>query len=573
LDRTERKVRPLLLLVLHALGGLALAGGAAGQESRWAPGKFGFPVHNPAPFVVHHVRSAQGIGYPAAAAIDPGVRFGDVNGDGRVDLVRAGAYYPAGQSHRVYTNTGSAWRVDHTWTVKTLSEIRAPGFRSVRGAGCGVAPGGAREPVYFARPLAYTAPQAWNDRNGLALPPQNAQLGDVNGDGFADVVYAYQVGPTFCAGRDPAQALPAQRVAGVWLNDQHGRWVENPALSGSLKTAGPVFVVSGLEQAVDATGAWSAECPNGVPPETRSFRRISAAGPCEFAYTYEMGTRLVDLDGDGRLDLISETAGPFAALHAQTRSQLASSVGNGAWLNRGDRFEPAPAWRSPVPIAARHSGVPVDTGVRFADLDGDGRADLIQGGARLASHQDADPSHFWPHRVFLNRPGGWCDAGAAGSPCAEARRWLPPVDFVREISAGESHTGDPSRLQTIGENGVRLADLDGDGRADLLRAAPGDGGRRAWLNRPGPSAEPASAWAEAPELAPPAGMEFTAEELAPAPSGAGRLRVELDRGVRLLDVDGNGTPDLVRSSTRDGEGVMLLRRAAGAPPVDAAGKR
>jgi hypothetical protein len=535
-----------------------LARGAAGQESLWVPGRFGLPVHNPAPFVVHHVPSAQGAGYPAAARFDPGVRFGDVNGDGRVDLVRAGAYYPAGQSHRVYTNTGSAWRVNHTWTVKTLSEIRAPGFRSVRGAGCGVAPGGAREPVYFARPFAYTAPEAWNDRDGLELPPQNAQLADLNGDGFADVVYAYQVGPTFCAGRDPGAPLPAQRVAGVWLNDQHGRWVEHAGLSASLQKTGPVFVVSGLEQAVDAKGTWSAECSKGVPPETRSFRRISAAGPCEFAYSYETGTRLVDLDADGRLDLISETAGPFAALHAQTREALAASIRNGAWLNRGDHFEPAPAWRSPVPLAARHSGVPSDTGVRFADLDGDGRADAIQGGARLASPQDADPSHFWPHRVFLNRPGGWCDAGAAGSPCAEATRWLPPVDFIREID------------DTIGENGVRLADLDGDGRADLLRAAPGDGGRRAWRNRPG---ESGSAWLEAPELAPPAGMEFTAEELVPAPSGAGKLRVQVDRGVRLLDLEGDGTPDLVRSSSRDGEGVMLLRRPAAAPQADGKGKR
>ena len=558
MERQEKQVRPLLL----ALAGLALAGGAAGQASLWVPGRFGLPVHNPAPFVVHHVPSAQGAGYPAAARFDPGVRFGDVNGDGRVDLVRAGAYYPAGQSHRVYTNTGSAWRVDRIFTVKTLSEIRAPGFRSARGAGCGVVPGGAREPVYFARPFAYTAPEAWNDRDGLELPPQNAQLADVNGDGFADVLYAYQVGPTFCAGRDPAAPLPAQRVAGVWLNDQRGRWVEDAALSASLEKTGAVFVVSGLEQAVDAKGAPASDCGAEVPPETRAFRRISTSGPCEFAYAYETGTKLVDLDGDGRLDLIAETAGPFAALHARTREQLAASVPNGAWLNRGDRFEPVPGWRSPVPIASRHSGVPADTGVRFADLDGDGRADLIRGGAHLAQPQDADPSHFGPHRVFLNRPGGWCDPAAAGSPCAEAKRYLPPIDFIREIDAGESHLGHSSGRFTIGERGVRLVDLDGDRRADLLRADHGPDGRRAWLNRAGAGAEPGSAWAPAPELAPPAGMEFTAEELVPARSGAGKLRVQVDRGVRVLDLDANGTPDLVRSSTRDGEGVAFLRRAA-----------
>jgi hypothetical protein len=533
---------------------VALAGSAAGGGSRWASGEFGFPVHNPAPFVVHHAPSARRAAYPAGGRFDPGVRFGDVNGDGRVDLVRAGAYYPAGQSHRVYTNNGSAWRVDRTWTVKTLSEIRAPGFRSVRGAACGVAPGGAREPVYFARPFAYTAPEAWND--GRALPPQQAQLADLNGDGYADVVYAYQVGPTFCAGRDPGKPLPAQRVAGVWLNDRKGRWVEHSGLSASLAKTGAVFVVSGLEQAVDATGAASSRCGAEIPPETRSFRRISAAGPCEFAYAYEAGTRLVDLDGDGRLDLISETAGPLAALRAETRRQLAASVANGAWLNRGDRFEAAAVWRSPVPLAARHSGAPADTGARFADLDGDGRADLIQGGADLANPQDADRGHFWPHRVFLNRAGGWCDPAAAGSACAEARRYLPPVDFIREIDAGAQHAGHASHRFTIGETGVRLADLDGDGRADLLLSDAG--GRRAWRNRAEAGAEPGAAWVEAPELAPPAGMEFAAEELAPAPGG-GKLRLQVDRGVRLLDVDGSGTPDLVRYSTRDGEAVVLLR--------------
>jgi hypothetical protein len=75
---------------------------------------------------------------------------------------------------------------------------------------------------------------------------------------------------------------------------------------------------------------------------------------------------------------------------------------NGAWINRGDHFEPVAAYAAPALLASRYSGVPADTGTRFADLNGDGLDDVIQSGMTLAHPQDATPSQFEQHRVFLN---------------------------------------------------------------------------------------------------------------------------------------------------------------------------
>lgn len=136
--------------------------------------------------------------------------------------------------------------------------------------------------------------------------------------------------------------------------------------------------------------------------------------------------RWADFDGDGRADYI--TIENNGSVHV--------------WLNRGG--DGHGGWVSYGQVA---TGLTTDRSrVRLVDFDGDGRADYVLINPDGSVH------------VWLNRGGdghgGWLDYGV--------------------VATGT----------TTNQNQVRFADLDGDGRADYLRMNP-DGSVHAWLNRGG----------------------------------------------------------------------------------------
>ncbi|MFD5433195.1 FG-GAP-like repeat-containing protein [Kitasatospora sp. NPDC127067] len=162
----------------------------------------------------------------------------------------------------------------------------------------------------------------------------------------------------------------------------------------------------------------------GSNAQWRMIRRV----PDHHAGT-DAGTGRVkwaDFDGDGKADYI--TVGSNGAVNV--------------WLNRGG--DTGGGWDSLGQVA---SGVTTDaTRVRFADFDGDGLADYIC--------INADGSV----QVYLNRGGD----GHGG--------WQP----LGQVASGL--TTDPSR--------VRLADIDGDGKADYS-AIGANGSISTYLNRGG----------------------------------------------------------------------------------------
>ncbi|MEU8515592.1 FG-GAP-like repeat-containing protein [Kitasatospora sp. NPDC048722] len=140
--------------------------------------------------------------------------------------------------------------------------------------------------------------------------------------------------------------------------------------------------------------------------------------------------RLADFDGDGRADYW--VVNPDGSVDV--------------WLNRGGDPAGSGGWQSLGRVA---TGLTTDREqVRFADFDGDGRADywLIKPDGSVT--------------VFLNR----------GGDVAGSRGWYG----LGQVATGV--TTDRSR--------VRLADFDGDGRVDYHVVNP-DGSVSTWLNRGG----------------------------------------------------------------------------------------
>ncbi|MEV6596687.1 SpvB/TcaC N-terminal domain-containing protein [Actinoplanes sp. NPDC051346] len=132
------------------------------------------------------------------------------------------------------------------------------------------------------------------------------------------------------------------------------------------------------------------------------------------------GARLLDLAGDGLLDLV-DLAGPAPGFYERTD--------DAGWApHRRFRELPNVSW--------------TDRNLHFTDVDGDGRADL------LITRPDA----------FVWHPSLGKDGFGA------ARRTLPPRDLGSQ------------ELPLVGDNAdlVTLADMSGDGQADLVQIANGE---------------------------------------------------------------------------------------------------
>lgn len=129
-----------------------------------------------------------------------------------------------------------------------------------------------------------------------------------------------------------------------------------------------------------------------------------------------------------------------------------------------------------------------DTGVRFADLNGDGLTDVVWKGG--------DASAGAAGGVLLNTGGGsepfsaWCasdpeDGQSVGGACPEAAAYVPPRNLVvLEDLLGPSH---------IGTSAGMFADLNGDGLLDFIRLQLNQLATESWLQSPA-GATPTSVW-------------------------------------------------------------------------------
>ena len=144
-----------------------------------------------------------------------------------------------------------------------------------------------------------------------------------------------------------------------------------------------------------------------------------------------------------------------------------------------------------------------DKGLRLVDLNRDGLVDLARGGGST--------KYTW-----LNNGTAWV---------IEPDYYLP-TEFVEHV--GDSYL----------DKGARFLDLNNDGLIDIIKSFNHE--FYAWLNN-------GSGWELAPEYDPP--IEF----------GNGSL---IDRGVRLMDLNGDGLTDLLQCRSYDlGSGIKYFKSA------------
>lgn len=251
----------------------------------------------------------------------------DVNRDGLVDLVQRTATPDSGHYMvRALTNTGSALTGDAWFFAKP---------------NCPNPPDDCLPDDYDTYTSVWKAGR-YEVGSGDAFPESSRFRGDVDGDGLLDsIVYS-------------------PRIECIDVCDPPG--------SETCQCTG--YKVSGIDVRVElSTG-------NGYQQGVASgyagvLNSIAASHTSQDPLTIDPRVTFADVNGDGLIDLLT-----------LADKQL--------WLNNGSTWVVAPSGSSPPLIPSRPARIPVksdvvsavyvvhDNGVTFADMDGDGMADLVQ---------------------------------------------------------------------------------------------------------------------------------------------------------------------------------------------------
>ncbi|MFA6565854.1 MAG: SpvB/TcaC N-terminal domain-containing protein, partial [Candidatus Paceibacterota bacterium] len=207
----------------------------------------------------------------------------------------------------------------------------------------------------------------WATTTGYASPEPFAvpfdmglRFGDINGDGYVDQVVSRTI---------PGNPRPSYKA--VYLGGAGG-WT--------------------------STSDWT-------PP-------ISFADTFSM-YSYDLGVRLTDVNGDGLADITGDS---------------------GTYINNGKEFVYDSLWDFPTPLVQTYGG---DIGVRIVDVNNDGLADVL-----VSRDSVGGDTGLAKHAVYLNVGHSW----------EETAGFVPPVNFVG----------------AYGDAGYRLTDINGDNLIDIV---------------------------------------------------------------------------------------------------------
>ncbi len=275
--------------------------------------------------------------------------------------------------------------------------------------------------------------------------------------------------------------------------------------SGNNGTATTTLPAMGFSYQSTHTDGWSENTSWTIPePFTQQGK--------------DVGTRLVDVNGDGLADIIRYYSGM-----SSSTQKLYFNNGDDGWdenttWNWSGLNLPFTAYSSQGDDNPRN-----DWGTRFADVNGDGLTDVLVG-------HDSNTASLDTQKVYINTGSGWqYDSG-----------WTLPLYFTRYYSS------------RIWDNGVRIGDINGDRLPDLVQAYWNTGDQlvsNVYINT-GSGWTLSTAWS-APE---PFTRCYTC-------SGRGA-----DLGTQLIDVNNDGLDDIVRGyykSTYGGTNKVYLNTGTG----------
>ncbi len=225
---------------------------------------------------------------------------------------------------------------------------------------------------------------------------------------------------------------------------------------------------------------------------------------------YDDGVRLIDVNGDGLMDIIRSWEARLNTYFGFTPQQRIH-------LNTGSGWATTTAWTLPDPAPGRMAFVGfepmnlnnIELGVRFADVNGDGYTDILWGYYINAPGHPYGYSFDLNYVYLNNKVNGW----------ATSTEYTLPLYFVANNK----------------DNGVVIADINGDNLPDLLESTRSVTNnvetlvKNVYLNTGSGWSQASSSW-NIP-------VPFVDE-------GS-------DAGVMVVDVNGDGLSDMVRHVDSD----------------------
>lgn len=272
--------------------------------------------------------------------------------------------------------------------------------------------------TYQQKARTWTQTPGWSNQSGFHCLGAGDPHLEANGDGLPDVLHSVfslfqdrflylNTGSSWV--NAPSSWHIQVDAAGSQCSDRGSRFADvngdglTDILSGLEGDRGPIYQTVYINNGSD----WVAST-NWILPAAFAVYRESSG------YNYDRGTRIADINGDGRPDIFGDS------------DRL------GVFLNNGTGWTRSTNWVVPFTFTQPTSGLPMDIGAHIIDVNGDGLADLIRPGFSDVYRQN-------PYKIYFNTGNGW----------AEDPNWVPP-----------------SVLNS--RNEIRVADANGDGLPDVL---------------------------------------------------------------------------------------------------------
>ena len=540
---------------------------------------------------------------------------GDINGDGYSDVIVGADLYDNGEDDEgralVYLGSAAGLGTSAAWTaesdqmsalfgqVATAGDVNGDGYSDVVVGANGYGNdqiGEGRAFVYLGSPAGMALSPAWMDEGNQRdayFGESVATAGDVNGDGYSDVIvgaYGYDNGK----GR-----------AGIYLGTPGG--LTAPFLLGEDITGG-YFGVS-VSTAGDVNGDGYSDVIVGAYLARRAYVYLgSFLGPSTIPDWFALGTRQFfgysvatagDVNGDGYSDVIIGAPG-------QSHDGQAS-----VYLGSASGLAGSPAWTVHSDQVGSEFGWSVATA---GDVNGDGYSDVVVGadtyeidgtdrGRIYVYHGSAAglaTSPSWTDEgVHFNDGLGWSVA-TAGDVNGDGYSDIIAGAFGASVYLG-SATGLPASASWttdipgsfFGYSVATAGDINGDGYSDVIIGAPehssysgraflytgspaGLSGAYSWSTGPGPiSQDVGSSVASAGDVngdgysdiivgAPGYGSEFNHSNEGRAFVYYGNGGNGLDRAPRQARADGEAPIGLLGRSESETE---FRLRAHGRTPI------